>query len=246
MFVITLKKAHNCLSFWTVLPNVEPCGDNLEQNESSVKTANASPSSTTSQSGWAAAGICPRINCWIHGTNYCTRHCEFVPTCPRFFHRALNLEDMGVGTWICILDTCIIIFLVQYSWFRLFCYGYFVIGYLFGFCCIAELICNKMRSSEINLYYFEMQSELSEIDMNYLKFTWKFLKLTWKRCSDSSHVRLQQQTFNKILLDFDLITRDWKLTSHHVLSTPFLHQDYENQRYLKIFRSHLNQCSYAR
>ena len=50
MFVITLKKAHNCLSFWTVLPNVEPCGDNLEQHESSVKTANA------------AAGICPRIN----------------------------------------------------------------------------------------------------------------------------------------------------------------------------------------
>ena len=31
------KEAHNCLSFWTVFPNVEPCGDNLEQNESSVK-----------------------------------------------------------------------------------------------------------------------------------------------------------------------------------------------------------------
>ena len=31
-------------------------------------------------------------------------------------------------------------------------FGYFVIGYLFGICCIAELICNKIRSSEINLY----------------------------------------------------------------------------------------------
>ena len=72
MFVITLtpKKAYNCLSFSTVLPNVEPCGDILEQNESSVKTANASPSSRTSQSGWAAAGICPMINWWIHGTNH--------------------------------------------------------------------------------------------------------------------------------------------------------------------------------
>ena len=66
----------------------------------------------------------------------------------------------------------------------------YVIGYLFGFCCIAELICNKMRSSEINLYYSDMQLELSEIDLetseidlNYLKFTWKFLKLTGKRCS---------------------------------------------------------------
>ena len=57
------------------------------------------------------------------------------------------------------------IFLVQYSWFRLFCYTV-VIGYLFAFCCIAELICNKMRSSEINLYYSEMQLELSEIDLN--------------------------------------------------------------------------------
>ena len=37
------KEGTNCLSFWTVLPNVEPCGDNLEQNESSVKTANTSP-----------------------------------------------------------------------------------------------------------------------------------------------------------------------------------------------------------
>ena len=60
----------------------------------------------------------------------------------------------------------------------LFCYGYFVIGYLFGFCCIAELICNKMRSSGINLYYSEMQLELSEIDLNYLKFIWKLSKLT--------------------------------------------------------------------
>ena len=32
-----------------------------------------------------------------------------------------------------------------------------------------------MRSSEINLYYFEMQLELSEIDLNYLKFIWKLL-----------------------------------------------------------------------
>ena len=242
MFVITLKKAHNCLSFWTVLPNVEPCGDNLEQNESSVKTANTSPQVQPPRVGERL--VCTRINWWIHRTNYCT-------LTKTLWIRASMPKDFFSGrltwrTWICIFDTCIIIFLVQYSWFQLFCYGYFVIGYLFGFCCIAELICNKMRSSEINLYYFEMQSELSEIDMNYLKFTWKFLKLTWKRCSDSSHVRLQQQTFNKILLDFDLITRDWKLTSHHVLSTPFLHQDYENQRYLKIFRSHLNQCSYAR
>ena len=96
-----------------------------------------------------------------------------------FFQRALNLEDMEVGAWICILDTCIIIFLVQYSWFRLFCYGYFVIGYLFGFCCIAELICNKMWSSEFNFYYSEMQLELSEIDLTYLKFIWKLLKLIW-------------------------------------------------------------------
>ena len=57
--------------------------------------------------------------------------------------------------------------------YSLFCYGY-----SFGFCCIAELICNKMRSSEINLYYSEMQLELSEIDLNYLKFIWKLLKLT--------------------------------------------------------------------
>ena len=64
-----------------------------------------------------------------------------------------------------------------------FCYGYFVIGYLFAFCCIAELICNKMRSSEINLYYFEMQLELSEIDLNYLKFIWKLLKLTRIICN---------------------------------------------------------------
>ena len=147
--------------------------------------------------------VCTRINWWIHRTNYCT-------LTKTLWIRASMPKDFFSGrltwrTWICIFDTCIIIFLVQYSWFQLFCYGYFVIGYL-----------------------------------------WKFLKLTWKRCSDSSHVRLQQQTFNKILLDFDLITRDWKLTSHHVLSTPFLHQDYENQRYLKIFRSHLNQCSYAR
>ena len=62
----------------------------------------------------------------------------------------------------------------------LFCYGYFVIGYLFGFCRIAELICNKMSgSSEIILYYSEMQLELSEIDLNYLKLIWKLLKLTW-------------------------------------------------------------------
>ena len=75
-------------------------------------------------------------------------------------------------------------------------YGYFVIGYLFGFCCIVELICTKRRSSEINLYYSEMQLELSEtglnylksrhlefseIGLNYLKFTWKFLKLTWEK-----------------------------------------------------------------
>ena len=94
-----------------------------------------------------------------------------------FFQCPLNLEDMKVGAWICILDTCIIIFLVQYSWFRLFCYGYFVFGYLFAFCCIVELICNKMRSSEINLYYSEMQLELSEIDLNYLEFIWKMSEI---------------------------------------------------------------------
>ena len=60
----------------------------------------------------------------------------------------------------------------------LFYYGYFVIGYLYGLCCIAELICNNMRSPEINLYYSEIQLELSEIDLNYLTFIWKFLKLT--------------------------------------------------------------------
>ena len=56
----------------------------------------------------------------------------------------------------------------------LFCYRSFV----WPSCCIAELICNKMRSSEINLYYSEMQLELSEIDLNYMKFIWKLLKLT--------------------------------------------------------------------
>ena len=43
-------------------------------------------------------------------------------------------------------------------------HGYFVIGYLFGFFCIAELICNKMKSSEINLRCSEIHLELSEID----------------------------------------------------------------------------------
>ena len=55
----------------------------------------------------------------------------------------------------------------------LFCVRLFVCFLLF-----TELICNKMRSSEINLYYSEMQLELSEIDLNYLKFIWKLLKLT--------------------------------------------------------------------
>ena len=36
-----------------------------------------------------------------------------------------------------------------------------------------------MRISEIYLYYSEMQLELSEIGLNYLKFIWKRLKLTW-------------------------------------------------------------------
>ena len=35
-----------------------------------------------------------------------------------------------------------------------------------------------MRISEIKLYYSEMQLELSEIGLNYLKFIWKHLKLT--------------------------------------------------------------------
>ena len=62
----------------------------------------------------------------------------------------------------------------------LFCYGHFVISYLFGFCRFAELIYNEMSgSSEIILYYSEMQLELSEIDLNYLKLIWKLLKLTW-------------------------------------------------------------------
>ena len=56
----------------------------------------------------------------------------------------------------------------------LFCYR---LTYLFGFCCIAELICNKMRSSEINLYYSEMHLELSEIDLNYLKFIWEISEI---------------------------------------------------------------------
>ena len=109
-----------------------------------------------------------------HYPRYTVNHVRLIWTetsVEKTFHK--------VGAWICILDTCIIIFLVQYSWFRLFCYGYFVIGYLFAFCCIAELICNKMRSSGINLYYSEMQLELSEIDLNDLKFIWKLLKLTW-------------------------------------------------------------------
>ena len=65
---------------------------------------------------------------------------------------------------------------------------------MFGLCCIAELICNKMRSSEINLHVLfwnavgtiwnwlelsEIHLETSEVDLNYLKFTWTFLKLTW-------------------------------------------------------------------
>ena len=103
MFVITLNKAHNCLSFWTVLPNVEPCGDNLEQNESSIKTANASPSSTTSQSGWAAAGVSPRII--VESMGLITVQ-DIVNLCQHtqgFFQHALNLEDMEVGAWICTL-----------------------------------------------------------------------------------------------------------------------------------------------
>ena len=174
---------------------VEHCGDNLEQNENSVKTANASPSSTTSHTRWAATGI-QYVQGLIDESMGLIIVQDIVNSCQHtqgFFQRALNLEDMEVGAWICILDTCIRIFLVQYSWFQLFCYHYFVIGYLFGFGCIAGLICNKMRSSEINLHYSEMHFwnwlelseihlETSEIDLNYLKFTWKFLKLTWKRC----------------------------------------------------------------
>ena len=60
----------------------------------------------------------------------------------------------------------------------LFCYGHFVISYLFGFCRFAELIYNEMSgSSEIILYYSEMQLERSEIDLKLLKL-WKLLKLT--------------------------------------------------------------------
>ena len=85
-----------------------------------------------------------------------------------------------MGTGICIL----VHLYYNISWtIQLHGFGCFVMVILlsvmmYGFCCIAELICNKMRSSEINLYSSKMQLELSEIDLNYLKFTLKFLKLT--------------------------------------------------------------------
>ena len=82
-----------------------------------------------------------------------------------FFQCPLNLEDMKVGAWICILDTCIIIFLVQYSWFRLFCYGYFVFGYLFAFCCLQN--------------WYVIKWEVLKLICTILKCSWNYLKLTW-------------------------------------------------------------------
>ena len=94
------KEGTNCLSFWTVLPNVEPCGDNLEQNESSVKTANASPSSTTSQ----RARVGEQRLSYVQGLNDESMGLitvqDIVNSCQHtqgFFQRALNLEDMEVG-----------------------------------------------------------------------------------------------------------------------------------------------------
>lgn len=78
------------------------------------------------------------------------------------------------------LWTCIIMLPVQYSWFRLFWYGYFNICYwLFvSFCLYTEfsrLICNKISNSKFNLEYSEMQLD----ELHYWKFTEKLLKLTW-------------------------------------------------------------------
>ena len=159
MFVITIKKSLTVCRFRPYTPMLNP-----------VETFWSKMKAVLKQRMWVPQVQPPRVGeqrlAYVQGLivesmGLITAQ-DIVNSCQHaqgFFQRALNLEDKGVGAWICILDTCIIIFLGQYSWFRLFCYGYFVIGYLFAFCCIVELICNKMRSSEINLYYSEMQLE---------------------------------------------------------------------------------------
>ena len=117
MFVITLKKAHNRLSFWTVLPNVEPCGDNLEQNESSVKllkqrmrVPQVQPPRVGEQQLAYVQGLIDESMGLITAQDIVNlyQHTQ------GFFRTGHGSGSMNYNKYT-ILDTCIIIFLIQYS-----------------------------------------------------------------------------------------------------------------------------------
>ena len=81
------------------------------------------------------------------------------------FQRALNVEDMEVGAWICILDTCIIIFFVQYS--RLFCFGYCIL------LSVIYLVFVVLRN------WYVIKWGALKLIWTILICSWNYLKLTW-------------------------------------------------------------------
>ena len=82
-----------------------------------------------------------------------------------FFRTGHGSGSMNYNKYT-ILDTCIIIFLIQYSWFGLFCYGYSLLSVI---CMVFVVLRN----------WYVIKWEVLKLICTILKCSWNYLKLTW-------------------------------------------------------------------